>query len=569
MATVPTTSSTSLPPPPPTANGTEQRPTESLGSRLDQARAAAAAALHTAKERANAFEQKHELKKTAAASLVSAKVHGSAALLNARDKAASFEQKHELKNKSADAVDELRSRLGAAKVHGSAALHTVQERSGELWRSEGVRKASESLQQLKARGVEIAARTTATARGEWECPRCTFSNDAALYECEMCGLERAAKGEPSAPAGEPVAPHARMPQPARTLTRLPPPPPPSPPPRADLSPPLSAETWQTALLPVCRLPHPVALAGSLQPAARLIAPAPPAELQAAELVVQPAALPDDFAEGLAEGLPTAIATPALDAIAIAALDATTLDAALAETAPVVVLAAACTLEGDEGDPLEGALEGALLGVEPAPPAAFALADGDLLESLLGGGGPAVSAAHTTGGAASGAASGAAGAAAGAAAGGAAGGAAAGAADAATAASAAAAAPATRAAALAPPAPSAAAELSSLATWSADDPDLGAVREAAARGLPAAVAGEVWQALLGPEVVADMGRYDAAVRAARCFCDSLDFDWAGTVRAAQPAHALHPLSIATPASMPRCPRIRCAPRSRACATTSTS
>ena len=528
MPSVPTVNGTATrsppppppPPPPPSStangtatsstrpNGTEEKPTESLGSRLDQAKAAAAAALHTAKERATAFEQKHELKKTAAASLVSAKVHGSAALLNARDRAQEWEQKHELKNKSADAVDELQRRLGAAKVQGSAALHTVQERSGELWRSEGVRKASESLQQLKARGVEIAARTTATARGEWECPRCTFSNDAALYECEMCGLERAAKGEPSAPAGEPVAPHARMPQPARTLTRLPPPPPPSPPPRADLSPPLSAETWQTALLPVCRLPHPVALAGSLQPAARLIAPAPPAELQAAELVVQPAALPDDFAEGL----PTAIA--------IAALDATALDAALAETAPVVVLAAACTLEGDEGDPLEGALEGALLGVEPAPPAAFALADGDLLESLLGGGGPAVSAAHTTGGAALGAA------------GGAAGGAAAGAADAATAASAAAAAPATRAAALAPPAPSAAAELSSLATWSADDPDLGAVREAAARGLPAAVAGEVWQALLGPEVVADMGRYDAAVRAARCFCDSLDFDWAGTVRAAQ-------------------------------------
>jgi len=488
------------------ANGTEQRPTESLGYRLYQAKAAAAAALHTAKERAAAFEQKHELKKTAAASLVSANVHGSAALLNARERASSFAQKHELKKNSADAVDELQRRLGAAKVQGTAAMHTVQERSGELWRSEGVRKASESLQQLKARGVEIAARTTtATTRGEWECPRCTFSNNAALYECEMCGhvLERSAMGQP---AGEPVASHARTPQPARTLTRLPPPPPPSPPPRADLSPPLSAETWQTALLPVCRLPHPVALAGSLQPDARLIAPAPPAELEVAELVAATSSsLPDDFAEGFAEGLPTAIA--------IAALDATTLDASLAETAPAVVLAAACPLEGE------------LLGV-------------DLLEGLLGGGGAAVSAAHTTGtGTGTGGAAGAA-----------------GATDAAP--SAATAAPVTHAAALAPPAPSAAAELSSLVRWSADDPDLGAVREAAGRGLPAAVAGEVWQALLGPEVVADMARYDAAVRAARCFCDSLDFDWAGTVR-------YTPLPCYTPdhATAPyHGRRARCAPRS---------
>ena len=81
-------------------------------------------------------------------------------------------------------------------------------------------------------------------------------------------------------------------------------------------------------------------------------------------------------------------------------------------------------------------------------------------------------------------------------------------------------------------------------WSADDPDLGAVREAAARGLPAAVAGEVWQALLGPQVVADMGRYDAAVRAARCFCDSLDFDWAGTVRYT-PLPCYTPLRCYTP------------------------
>ena len=533
MPTVNGTATRSPPPPPPpppppssTANGTatsstrpngtEERPTESLGSRLDQAKAAAAAALHTAKERATAFEQKHELKKTAAASLVSAKVHGSAALLNARDRAAEWEQKHELKNKSADAVDELQRRLGAAKVQGSAALHTVQERSGELWRSDGVRKASESLQQLKARGVEIAARTTTTTRGEWECPRCTFCNNAALCECEMCGhvVERSAKSEPSVPAGEPAAPHARTPQPTRTLTRLPPPPPPSPPPRADLPPPLSAETWRTALLPVCRLPHPVALAGPLQPAARPIAP--PAELEVAQLEVAElevqlvaVALPDD----VAEGLPTAITIATVDV----ALDATVLDATLAEAAPVAALAAA--------DPLEAGplpLEAELLGVEPAPPAAFAFTDGDLLESLLGEGGPAVSAAHTTGDAVLDAA------------GGAVGGAVAGAADAAAsaataAAAAAPAAPAAPVVALASPAPSAAAELSSLALWSADDPELSAVREAAGRGLPAAVAGEVWRALLGPQVVADVGRYDAAVRAARCFCDSLDFDWAGTVR----------------------------------------
>ena len=118
-------------------------------------------------------------------------MHGSAALLNARDRASSFAQKHELKKNSAEAVDELQRRLGAAKVQGTAALHTVQERSGELWRSEGVRRASESLQQLRARGVEIAAWTTASARGEWECPRCTFSNNAALHECEMCSHPRA------------------------------------------------------------------------------------------------------------------------------------------------------------------------------------------------------------------------------------------------------------------------------------------------------------------------------------------------------------------------------------------
>ena len=33
----------------------------------------------------------------------------------------------------------------------------------------------------------------AAAQAEWECSRCTFLNNAALWECEMCGSERPGK----------------------------------------------------------------------------------------------------------------------------------------------------------------------------------------------------------------------------------------------------------------------------------------------------------------------------------------------------------------------------------------
>ena len=56
-----------------------------------------------------------------------------------------------------------------------------------------------------SRKPEISAKMTSqpsAPKEQWECPRCTFLNNSALWECEMCGFERAGKEEPSAPPAE-------------------------------------------------------------------------------------------------------------------------------------------------------------------------------------------------------------------------------------------------------------------------------------------------------------------------------------------------------------------------------
>ena len=86
------------------------------GSRLEQAKAKAAAALNSAKEKAKDFEQRHELVKKAQTGLAAAKEHGSAAIQKAKE----FEQRHELVKKASTG-------LAAAKEHGSAAIQTAQD----------------------------------------------------------------------------------------------------------------------------------------------------------------------------------------------------------------------------------------------------------------------------------------------------------------------------------------------------------------------------------------------------------------------------------------------------------
>lgn len=60
-----------------------------------------------------------------------------------------------------------------------------------------------------------------------------------------------------------------------------------------------------------------------------------------------------------------------------------------------------------------------------------------------------------------------------------------------------------------------------------------MRRAAARGLPTGLEGEVWQALLGPAAVADPPQYAEAVAQAESFCEALEFDWSGELRAQRP------------------------------------
>ena len=53
-----------------------------------------------------------------------------------------------------------------------------------------------------------AAASAATANNGWDCPRCTFLNNGALRECEMCGFERVGANQGSAEppaAATPVA----------------------------------------------------------------------------------------------------------------------------------------------------------------------------------------------------------------------------------------------------------------------------------------------------------------------------------------------------------------------------
>lgn len=56
--------------------------------------------------------------------------------------------------------------------------------------------------EMQAKSSASTASPARAAEKEWECPRCTFLNNAALWECEMCGFERAGKAEPPAEQGE-------------------------------------------------------------------------------------------------------------------------------------------------------------------------------------------------------------------------------------------------------------------------------------------------------------------------------------------------------------------------------
>lgn len=56
-----------------------------------------------------------------------------------------------------------------------------------------------------SRKPEISSKTSSAPsqpKEEWECPRCTFLNNSALWECEMCGFERTGKQEQQTEASE-------------------------------------------------------------------------------------------------------------------------------------------------------------------------------------------------------------------------------------------------------------------------------------------------------------------------------------------------------------------------------
>lgn len=54
--------------------------------------------------------------------------------------------------------------------------------------------------EMQAKGAGSGASPARAAEKEWECPRCTFLNNSALWECEMCGFEHAGKAEPPSPS---------------------------------------------------------------------------------------------------------------------------------------------------------------------------------------------------------------------------------------------------------------------------------------------------------------------------------------------------------------------------------
>lgn len=74
-----------------------------------------------------------------------------------------------------------------------------------------------------SRKPEISSKTTsqpAAHKDEWECPRCTFLNNSALWECEMCGFERAGKQEQQGEAYEDGGWHTASSSVRRSVTNL-------------------------------------------------------------------------------------------------------------------------------------------------------------------------------------------------------------------------------------------------------------------------------------------------------------------------------------------------------------
>ena len=61
--------------------------------------------------------------------------------------------------------------------------------------------SSTSISRKPETKPKTTSQPSSAPREEWECPRCTFLNNAALWECEMCGFQSKGKEEPaSAPA---------------------------------------------------------------------------------------------------------------------------------------------------------------------------------------------------------------------------------------------------------------------------------------------------------------------------------------------------------------------------------
>jgi hypothetical protein len=77
----------------------------------------------------------------------------------------------------------------------------------------GTAKAAATSASRKPETQKASAATTAAAaaQAEWECSRCTFLNNAALWECEMCGSERPGKQAQPAVAAAAAAIPGRAP----------------------------------------------------------------------------------------------------------------------------------------------------------------------------------------------------------------------------------------------------------------------------------------------------------------------------------------------------------------------
>ena len=77
----------------------------------------------------------------------------------------------------------------------------------------GTAKAAATSISRKPETQKASAATTAAAapQADWECSRCTFLNNAALWECEMCGSERPGKQAQPAVAAAAAAIPGRAP----------------------------------------------------------------------------------------------------------------------------------------------------------------------------------------------------------------------------------------------------------------------------------------------------------------------------------------------------------------------